>query len=71
MLVLFGSQTGTAAEVAEHIVREARRRGMVFRISAMDDYDAAGLIAETFVLFVCSTTGSQAQHQRKNQPAIR
>ena len=38
-------------------MRDASRRGLDFRISSMDDYDISGLIQESFVLFVCSTTG--------------
>lgn len=37
--ILYGSQTGTAEEVAERIGREARRRYLVPRVEAMDDYN--------------------------------
>ena len=39
VVVLYGSQTGTAEEVAERIGREARRRYIVPNVLAMDDYN--------------------------------
>ena len=38
VVVLYGSQTGTAQDVAERIGREARYRHMVVRVMALDDY---------------------------------
>lgn len=38
LLVLFGSQTGTAEEVAERLGREARRRHLRCRVQALDSY---------------------------------
>ncbi|XP_046844340.1 NADPH-dependent diflavin oxidoreductase 1-like isoform X2 [Xenia sp. Carnegie-2017] len=55
--ILYGSQTGTAEEVAERIGREARRRYLVPRVEAMDDYNKVNLIYEHLVVFVCATTG--------------
>ncbi|KAI8806427.1 hypothetical protein BJ742DRAFT_816786 [Cladochytrium replicatum] len=57
MLVLFGSQTGCAQDVAERVGRDARRKGAIARVIVMDDYDRAQLINEEVVIFVCSTTG--------------
>ena len=37
--VLYGSQTGTAQEVAERIGREAKRRHLSASVLALDDYD--------------------------------
>ena len=39
LLVLFGSETGCAEDVAERIGRQARRRRFRARVIAMDDYD--------------------------------
>ena len=39
LLVLYGSQTGTAQDVAERIMREAKRRHFSTRCMAMDDYN--------------------------------
>ncbi|XP_029468216.1 NADPH-dependent diflavin oxidoreductase 1 isoform X2 [Rhinatrema bivittatum] len=57
LLVLFGSQTGTAEDMAERIGREAKRRHFACRVEAMDSYSVANLIQEPLVVFVCSTTG--------------
>ena len=57
LLVLFGSQTGTAQDVAERIGRDAWRRRFSVRVLAMDAYSLAGLIHEECVVFVAATTG--------------
>ncbi|XP_008150682.2 NADPH-dependent diflavin oxidoreductase 1 isoform X1 [Eptesicus fuscus] len=57
LLVLFGSQTGTAEDVAERLGREARRRRLDCRVQALDSYPVANLINEPLVVFVCATTG--------------
>ncbi|XP_053380905.1 NADPH-dependent diflavin oxidoreductase 1-like isoform X2 [Mercenaria mercenaria] len=57
LLILFGSQTGTAQDVAEKLSREARRRHFLTKVVALDSYDIADLITEKLVVFVCSTTG--------------
>ncbi|XP_060697241.1 NADPH-dependent diflavin oxidoreductase 1 [Hemiscyllium ocellatum] len=57
LLVLFGSQTGTAQDVAERIGREGVRRHFKCRVMPLDSYTIAELIQEPLVVFVCSTTG--------------
>ncbi|XP_048181592.1 NADPH-dependent diflavin oxidoreductase 1 isoform X6 [Corvus hawaiiensis] len=57
LLVLFGSQTGTAQDTAERIGREAKRRHLRCRVEALDRCDVANLIHEPLVVFVCATTG--------------
>uniref|UniRef100_A0AAY4EG73 NADPH-dependent diflavin oxidoreductase 1 n=1 Tax=Denticeps clupeoides TaxID=299321 RepID=A0AAY4EG73_9TELE len=57
LLVLYGSQTGSAQDTAERIGRQAQRRRMKVRVEALDDYGVANLISESLVVFVCSTTG--------------
>ncbi|NWR48887.1 NDOR1 oxidoreductase, partial [Regulus satrapa] len=57
LLVLFGSQTGTAQDTAERIGREAKRRHLRCRVQALDSCDVANLIHEPLVVFVCATTG--------------
>ena len=42
--VLYGSQTGTAQEVAERIGREAKRRHLSASVLALDDYDVVSWI---------------------------
>ena len=41
--VLYGSQTGTAQEVAERIGREAKRRYLLARVIALDDYNVVSI----------------------------
>ena len=42
--VLFGSQTGTAQDVAERIGREAKRRYLSACVLALDDYNVVSLV---------------------------
>ncbi|KAI9183834.1 NAPDH-dependent diflavin reductase [Blastocladiella emersonii ATCC 22665] len=55
--VLYGSQTGTAQDVAERIAREAKRRHFGVHLAAMDDYDRSQLVHGGLAIFVCSTMG--------------
>ncbi|XP_053418323.1 NADPH-dependent diflavin oxidoreductase 1 isoform X10 [Nycticebus coucang] len=57
LVVLFGSQTGTAQDVSERLGREARRRRLTCRVQALDSYPVVNLINEPLVIFVCATTG--------------
>ncbi|XP_034565103.1 NADPH-dependent diflavin oxidoreductase 1 [Notolabrus celidotus] len=57
LLVLYGSQTGTAQDTAQRIARQAQRRRMKVQVLPLDGYDVANLISEALVVFVCSTTG--------------
>uniref|UniRef100_A0A3B4CYH7 NADPH-dependent diflavin oxidoreductase 1 n=1 Tax=Pygocentrus nattereri TaxID=42514 RepID=A0A3B4CYH7_PYGNA len=57
LLVLYGSQTGTAQDTAERIGRQAQRRRVGVRVQALDSYNVANLISESLVVFVCATTG--------------
>lgn len=57
LTILYGSQTGTAQDLAEQIWRESKRFHFTGTVMPMDKYDVRGLIDEKFVIFVCSTTG--------------
>ncbi|XP_077441954.1 NADPH-dependent diflavin oxidoreductase 1 [Vanacampus margaritifer] len=57
LLILYGSQTGTAQDTAQRIARQAIRRRLRVHLSSLDDYNVANLISESLVVFVCSTTG--------------
>ncbi|XP_054468741.1 NADPH-dependent diflavin oxidoreductase 1 [Anoplopoma fimbria] len=57
LLVLYGSQTGTAQDTAQRIARQALKRQLQVRVMPLDNYNVANLISETLVVFVCSTTG--------------
>lgn len=56
-LVLYGSETGTAEEVAFKIHSHFSRRCLNFSISSLDDYDVSKLPSETCILWVVATAG--------------
>lgn len=43
LLVLYGSQTGTAQDAAERLGREGKRRHFRVRVSAMDSYNLVSM----------------------------
>ncbi|KJE89717.1 NADPH-dependent FMN and FAD containing oxidoreductase [Capsaspora owczarzaki ATCC 30864] len=62
--LLYGSQTGTAQEVAERIARDARRQRLftnattTLTLASMDEYDFIHRLPEaSCAVFVCATTG--------------
>ncbi|XP_055087384.1 NADPH-dependent diflavin oxidoreductase 1 [Periophthalmus magnuspinnatus] len=57
LLILYGSQTGTAQDTAQRIARQAKRRRLQVRTMPLDGYNIATLISESTVVFVCATTG--------------
>ncbi len=57
MSVLFGSQTGTAEEVAYRIHREAYLNGHEFDICSMNEFEISKLPLVSPQIYVCSTTG--------------
>lgn len=57
LIVLYGSQTGCAQEVAEQLELDAIRRRFAPRCLPMDAFDVGTLPNARAVLFVCSTTG--------------
>ncbi|XP_074474499.1 NADPH-dependent diflavin oxidoreductase 1 [Sebastes fasciatus] len=57
LLILYGSQTGTAQDTAQRIARQAQRRHLQVQVLPLDNYNVANLISESLVMFVCSTTG--------------
>lgn len=59
MKILFGSQTGTAQEVAEGIARRARRlRCPDVSVCSLDECEPETFVNECpLVVIVCSTTG--------------
>ncbi|CAL1568163.1 unnamed protein product [Knipowitschia caucasica] len=57
LLILFGSQTGTAQDTAQRIARQAKRRRLQVRTLPLDGYNVATLISESTVVFVCATAG--------------
>ncbi|XP_065193377.1 NADPH-dependent diflavin oxidoreductase 1-like isoform X2 [Sycon ciliatum] len=57
LLVLYGSQTGTAREVAERVRREGIQRHFSVHLRSLDEYDLPSLINEELAVFVVATTG--------------
>ena len=48
LLILYGSQTGTAQDVAEKIYREAKRRHLTAKVMSLDSYDIVSNISNNF-----------------------
>ncbi|XP_055678223.1 NADPH-dependent diflavin oxidoreductase 1 [Lutzomyia longipalpis] len=57
LLILYGSETGTAQDFAEQVWRESKRFFFTGPVLPMDAYDVRNLVDEELVVFVCSTTG--------------
>ncbi|KAI6185668.1 NADPH-dependent diflavin oxidoreductase 1 [Aphelenchoides besseyi] len=57
VLVLYGSETGTAHDLAEQIWRDGHRFHVPVRVQSFDDYDLNDLPNERFVVFLISTAG--------------
>lgn len=79
IVILYGSETGTAQDMAEQIWRDAKRIGASCSVMSMDEYDVTNLIYEDLVIFVVATAGQGDQPTnmkkfwrfllRKNLPA--
>src|ERR1035437_141812 len=54
LLILFGSQTGTAEVLAKKLAKEAGPRGFAPKILALNDYEAANLAAATKAVIISS-----------------
>ncbi|XP_030372834.1 NADPH-dependent diflavin oxidoreductase 1 [Scaptodrosophila lebanonensis] len=57
LLILYGSQTGTAQDVAEQLWRESKQWGLDGPVLGFDDYEIQQLVEERLVIFVVATTG--------------
>ncbi|WKY11042.1 hypothetical protein Q1695_002968 [Nippostrongylus brasiliensis] len=57
LLILYGSETGNAEDVAQGIWREARLLEVPARVFGMDEYDIEELTSENVVVFVVATSG--------------
>jgi len=57
LTILYGSETGTAQDLAEQIWRESKLYHFIGCVLPMDMYDINKLINEQIVIFICSTTG--------------
>lgn len=56
-LILYGSETGTAEEVAFKIHRQLSKKHLNFSICCLDEYDVLKLPSETCILWVVATAG--------------
>jgi sulfite reductase (NADPH) flavoprotein alpha-component len=57
LLVLFGSQTGTAEGLAKRVAKDAEKRGFAPRVLALNDYEQANLTRGGKTLIISSTWG--------------
>ncbi|KAJ8686661.1 hypothetical protein QAD02_022455 [Eretmocerus hayati] len=55
--ILYGSETGTAQDIAEQIWKYSKRYDLRSNVDAMDDYDIQQLVNEQVMVFVVSTAG--------------
>lgn len=56
-LILYGSETGNAQDMAEELGRLCQRLHFANRVAALDAVDLNALLQHSFVIFVISTTG--------------
>lgn len=57
LTILYMTQSGTSADLALRIARQAQRKRFSVTVSDVADYDATDLVSESIVLFLVSTTG--------------
>ena len=57
LLILFGSQTGTAEGLAKKVAKESQLRGFLPKVLALNDYEAANLPAASKAVIISSTWG--------------
>ena len=57
MLILYGSETGNAEDIAFKAYSHLQSKYLNVNISDFADYDISRLIDETIIIFVVSTTG--------------
>lgn len=57
VLVLFGSQTGTAEMFAKTLTREGAKLGVPIKICDVESYDTTNLEYERLVILICATYG--------------
>ena len=57
LLILFGSQTGTAEGLAKKMAKESQARGFAPKVLALNDYEAANFTAANKAVIISSTWG--------------
>lgn len=63
MLVLYGSQTGTAEELAEELAACASERGLAVRLVSMEDYDVRAQAAPALACGAASASVGPRRHR--------
>jgi len=68
VVILYGSQTGTAQAVSERIYRESKRLHFETKLSSMDDFQPISqLLEERCIVFVAATTGQGDEPDNMNR----
>ena len=57
LLILFGSQTGSAEGLAKKLAKESQSRGFAPKLHELNDYETANLAAATKAVIISSTWG--------------
>lgn len=57
LLILFGSQTGSAEGLAKKMAKESESRGFLPKVAALNDFESAGLATATKAVIISSTWG--------------
>src|SRR5690349_18939280 len=57
LLIMYGSQTGTAEALAKKVARESEQRGFSPLVLPLDDYEQAGLSKPQKLIIISSTWG--------------
>ena len=57
LLILFGSQTGTAEGLAKKVAKESQQRGFAPKVLALNDYESANLPVVNKAVIISSTWG--------------
>jgi sulfite reductase (NADPH) flavoprotein alpha-component len=57
LLILFGSQTGTAEGLAKKVAKESQPRGFAPKVLALNDFETANLAAAAKTVIISSTWG--------------
>lgn len=57
LLILYGSETGNAQDLAKCVGWQAKKRSLNVIIKSCDDYPFQQLVDHELIMFICSTTG--------------
>lgn len=57
LVILFGSQTGSAESLAKKLAKESESRGFMPKLAALNDFESAGLATASKAVIISSTWG--------------